>query len=88
MYIVILVVVGLMGAGVGGTIAWRSGTEGLSHSIDVASAPKGMRGRDYRREVRHQRKRHRLAITVVSAIGGAALGVGAAFALALLQAVR
>lgn len=88
MYIVIFAVLALLGAGIGGTLAWRSGTEGLSHAIDVASAPKGMRGRDYRRDVRHQRKRRRLAMTVIFAVGGAALGVGAAFAVALLQVVR
>jgi hypothetical protein len=88
MYIMILVTMGLLGAGVGGVLAWRNATETLSHSIDVASAPKGVRGRDYRRGVRHQRKRRRLAVTLAGTVGGAALGVGAAFAIALLQAVR
>ena len=84
----ILVVMGLIGAGIAGGLAWRNETDRLGHSIDVSSAPRGMRGRDYRRGIRHQRRRRRLMVTMASTIGGAALGVAAAFAIALLQAAR
>ena len=88
MHIVILVALALAGACIGAMVSWRHGTTALGHAIDVASAPKGMRGRDYRRVVRHQRKRRRLVATVLWTAIGAALGVAAAFAVALLQAVR
>lgn len=88
MYILIIVGLGLLGGCLGAWRAWQQGTEALSHSIDVASAPKGMRGRDYRRGIRHHRKRRRLLITILSALAGATLGVGTAFGLALLQGVR
>jgi hypothetical protein len=88
MHIVIIIFLGLLGAGLGARYAWREESERLTHSIDVSSAPKGMRGRDYRRGVRHQRKRRRIAVTIVSGALGGALGVIAAFAFALLQGVR
>ena len=88
MHIVILVGLAAAGAWIGTTLGWRRGTQALGEAIDVASAPEGMRGRDYRRIVRHQRKRRRVVATILGGAIGAALGLGAAFAVALLQAVR
>jgi hypothetical protein len=83
----ILAMMGLAGAAIGGGLGWRGGSESLSHAIDVASAPPGTRGRDYRREVRRQRKLRRWAITIVAAVVGGALGLLAAFVVALLPAI-
>ncbi len=85
---VILLGMGLLGACIGAALSWRRGTEAMGHSIDVASAPQGMRGRVYRRDVRRQRRRRRLLTTALAALVGGALGVGAAFGAALLEAVR
>jgi len=86
MYLTVLIGMAVLGAYFGGTQAWRRGTDNLQRAIDVASAPTNMRGRDFRRIVRGQRKQRRLIFTLLWSVVGAVLGMSVAFGIALMQA--
>jgi hypothetical protein len=76
-----------IGALVGGLTTWRRETEAMENSIDVASAPAGVRGRDYRRSIKRQRRRKRVVATVLTSLFGAVLGIALVIGFALLQHV-
>jgi len=85
LHFVILFGGALLGALAGGLSTWRRETKAIEHSIDTSSAPRRMRGRDYRRSVRRRRRRQRLISTVIYSFIGAFLGVALVVAFAFLE---
>lgn len=73
----------LLSAIVGGIIGWRRATKPIyRRSMFEPEPPAGMTRREYDRQVRRQRKRWRLVVTILYALAGAAVGVAVLFLLA------